>query len=199
MTATAATKPEPLETDVSKMIPWLAIAGAGYYFIHKYLGAKTMKETYQELEETRAARDAAVATASQTFKLVESLGAIEKLLRGKLKNVEDALKKERDGSMEKFHKDFEARQNLEKANEDWKHKHADLEARLGAIDEVLVENKRLRAQIHKRDSEVAAAAQLFRWTLDIGLANGKGRDKCVETIRGWLAGISSPPASKKKR
>jgi hypothetical protein len=122
--------------------PWWAVAGGlGVYYFSKYFGVKQMQEILKELEETRSARDAAVATAGQAMVLVASLTALEKLLRGKLKAVEDALKKEREDSMEAHHKNFEARQNLEKANEDWKRKHADLEARCAELEAKLKEKK----------------------------------------------------------
>ena len=133
--------------------PWLALGGGlGVYYFTKYFGVKQMQmqEVLKELEETRAARDAAVATAGQAMVLVASLTALEKILRGKLKAAEDALKKEREDSMEAHDKNFRARQNLEKANEenlekaneDWKRKHADLEARCAELEAKLKEKKR---------------------------------------------------------
>jgi hypothetical protein len=126
----------------STWTPWLgdgflsaALGGYFYWFIHKHVSeAKHMEEMLKELEATRAGRDAAVGATEQAFKLVENLIAVEKLLRGKLKVAEDALKKEREDGMEKFHKDFEARQNLEKANEHWKSKHGELESKCAQLE-----------------------------------------------------------------
>jgi len=110
------------------------LGALGYWIMHKHGGMKLMEEMVKEMEETRETRDAAVSTAAQAFKLVEHFMAAETLLREKLKAAEVALKKEREDSMEKFHKDFDARQNLEKANEDWKRKHADLEVRCARLE-----------------------------------------------------------------
>ncbi len=93
---------------------WLTGAlGIGYWFMHKYSGIKKEMEMLKEMEEARAARDAAVRAAAETFKLVEALMAGEKQLRERLKAAEDGLKKEREEGMEKHHKDFDERQKLE--------------------------------------------------------------------------------------
>lgn len=143
---------------------WTAIAGGIglYYFMSKYAGGvKKMQEMFKELEETRSARDAAIATAGQAMVLVASLSAIEKLLREKLKSTEEALKKEREASAEMqqmHHKNSGIMQNkraaideinlrkaeilqLEKANEDWKRRHANLEARYAELEAKLKEKK----------------------------------------------------------
>src|SRR5271154_38303 len=93
----------------SLLMPGIYAIGS-YWLMHKYKGMEAMMK---EIEEIRACRDAALATAAQAFKLVECLVAGEKLLREKLATAEAALKKERDESMEKFGADFKERQKLE--------------------------------------------------------------------------------------
>jgi len=138
---------DPRLTWASLFLPGLSLGL--YYIMNKYGGMKKMEEMLKEMEEVRACRDEAIDTAAQAFKLVERLMASEKLLREKLRAAESALKKERDENMEKFHKDFDARQNLEKANEDWKHKNADLEVRVQTLEK---ENARLENAIQQARS-----------------------------------------------
>jgi hypothetical protein len=153
MTASAA------KTSLADPRAWSAFLmpalGIGAYAIQQYLGAKMMEEqraltkVTKELEEVREGRDAAIATAAQVFKLIEHFTAVEKFLREKLKAAEDALKKEREESMEVHHKNFEARQNLERANEDWKRKHQGLEELCAQLEAKLKEKKTKKTWIER--------------------------------------------------
>ncbi|HYX21039.1 MAG TPA: hypothetical protein VFA98_09375, partial [Thermoanaerobaculia bacterium] len=74
------------------------------------------------------------------------------ILRGKLEAVEATLKKEREERAESAARDFEARQNLEKANEDWKRKHADAAAQCVQLESVV---KALEVKLKEKKAKVS--------------------------------------------